>query len=199
MRRVIRATAASLARAARRLTSWAPGARRARRRVSTTGEGSITHMGRPRCSRRLLGGLGRLRGGETKTGSLVIQTPRGNNPLVRIAALEPCAIRVSVGLALLGGHGLFCGRKNRHVTTAATLGGEFDRAGGGGEQGVVAAEADVVTRVEGGAALTHEDVAGQNVLAAELLHAEALGMRVATVARRTTGFLVSHRSAPVLV
>jgi hypothetical protein len=32
-----------------------------------------------------------------KTGSLVIQTPRGKLSLVRIAALEPCAIRVSVG------------------------------------------------------------------------------------------------------
>src|SRR5690606_21761748 len=97
------------------------------------------------------------------------------------------------------GHGLFGGRKNRHVATAATLGGEFDRAVDGGEQGVVAAEADIVARVEGGATLTHEDVAGQHALAAELLHAEALRLGVATVARRTTGFLVSHGFAPVLV
>src|SRR5690606_8948249 len=97
-----------------------------------------------------------------------------------------------------GGHGHFSGRKNRHVASAVGFFGEFYSAVGGREQGVVAAEADVVARVEGGAALAHEDVAGQHVLAAELLHAEALGVRVATVTRRTTGFLVSHRSAPCL-
>jgi hypothetical protein len=44
-----------------------------------------------------LEGSGGIEAGKTKTGSLVIQTPRGNLSLVRIAALEPCAIRVSVG------------------------------------------------------------------------------------------------------
>ena len=102
------------------------------------------------------------------------------------------------GFALLGGGGLL-GRKDRHVTTATGLGGEFHRALNQGEQGMVAAQADVVARMPLGAALTHDDVAGQDVLAAELLYAEALGFRVATVARRTTGFLVSHGSGPALL
>uniref|UniRef100_A0A0N4ZIQ5 GGDEF domain-containing protein n=1 Tax=Parastrongyloides trichosuri TaxID=131310 RepID=A0A0N4ZIQ5_PARTI len=104
-----------------------------------------------------------------------------------------------VQFALLGGHSLsiVVGRgENRHVTTATTFGGEFHSAGRGGEQRVVAAKADVFTGVEGGAALTHEDVAGQNLLAAVLLHAKALGMGVATVTRRTTGFLVD-RAVPL--
>jgi len=62
---------------------------------------------------------------------------------------------------------------------------------------VWSAHADLRAGMEGGAALAHEDVAGQRMLAAELLHAEALRLGVATVTRRTTGFLVSHGFAPV--
>src|SRR5690606_33324756 len=144
-------------------------------------------------------GSGGQRGGETQTGSLVIQTPRGIFSLVRIAASKSNAIPDLVQFALLGGHSLsvVVGRENRHVTTATTLGGEFHGAGHGGEQRAVAAEADVGARVEGGAALTHEDVASQNVLAAVFLHAEALGVGVATVTRRTAGYLMSHLAAPL--
>ena len=42
---------------------------------------------------------------------------------------------------------------------------------------MVAADADVDARVELGAALAHEDVAGEHVLATELLHAETLAGR----------------------
>src|SRR5690606_29377365 len=104
------------------------------------------------------------------------------------------------GFALLGGHrlGVVVGRENRHVTTAATFGGELHRAGRRGEQGVVAAQADDGARVEFGAALTHEDVARPHALAAELLHATWLRLAVATVTRRPAGFLVSHLAAPLL-
>src|SRR5690606_3486133 len=47
-----------------------------------------------------------------------------------------------------------------------------------------------------GAALTDKDVAGEDLLAAKLLHAEALRLGVATVARRTASFLVCHRITP---
>src|SRR4029079_12849357 len=43
---------------------------------------------------------------------------------------------------------------------AATLGAEFDSAGGGREQRVVATAADVHTGMEVGAALPHQDLAG---------------------------------------
>ena len=43
------------------------------------------------------------------------------------------------------------------------------------EQGVVAAETDVQARMEVGAALTHDDVAGENLLAAVALDAQSLG------------------------
>src|SRR5690606_22619363 len=58
------------------------------------------------------------------------------------------------------------------------------------------AHADIGAGMPLGAALAHEDVAGENLLAAELLHAEALGLRIAPVARRTASLLVCHRSAP---
>src|SRR5690606_21012241 len=61
-----------------------------------------------------------------------------------------------------------------------------------GEEGVVAAHADVVAGPELGAALTHEDVAGDHGFAAELLHAEAAARGVAPVARGAARFLVSH-------
>jgi hypothetical protein len=46
--------------------------------------------------------------------------------------------------------------------------------------------------MEFGAALAHEDLAAIDGLAAETLHAKALTRRVATVARATACFFVSH-------
>ena len=138
----------------------------------------MTHMGEASTHAGLLGGLGPVsRGGETKTGSLVDPDSPRNISLVRIAAVLASAIReISWISRLFGGHGLF-GRKHGDVTTPATLGGEFHRALHEGEKGVVTAQADVVARVELGAALADDDVAGQHALAAELLHAEALASK----------------------
>src|SRR3546814_9836509 len=70
-----------------------------------------------------------------------------------------------------GGHppALFSGARrrllqgiDRHVSAAAALGLEGNGALGLGEEGVVLAEADVAARVELGAALAHQDVAGRS-------------------------------------
>src|SRR5204862_7513929 len=55
---------------------------------------------------------------------------------------------------------------------------------------VILAQADVVAWVPLGAALAHNDVAGAHILAAELLHAEALALTVAAVAGRAACFLM---------
>src|SRR5437660_120206 len=68
---------------------------------------------------------------------------------------------------------------------APPLAVEVDCAGGQGEEGVVAAEADVAAGVEAGAALADDDAAGLDRLAAEDLHAEALAVRLAAVAAGT--------------
>src|SRR6516162_6526109 len=60
---------------------------------------------------------------------------------------------------------------------------ELDRAGRGGEQRMVAADADMRPRMELGAALAHDDIAGNDDLAAELLDAEAPAAAVTPVAR----------------
>src|SRR5688572_4466755 len=60
------------------------------------------------------------------------------------------------------------------------------------EQGMVPADADAVAGIIFGAALAHDDVAGEDILAAELLHAEPLALGVAAVAGRTACFLVCH-------
>jgi hypothetical protein len=47
-----------------------------------------------------------------------------------------------------------------------------------------------------GAALANDDVAGNDCLAAEDLHAEALRLRIATVLAATACFLVCHFASP---
>src|SRR5207302_11460412 len=60
------------------------------------------------------------------------------------------------------------------------------------EQRVVAAHADLVAGMELGAALAHDDVAGDDDLAAVFLDAEAPARTVAAVARRAAGLFVCH-------
>src|SRR5262245_11205077 len=59
-------------------------------------------------------------------------------------------------------------------------------------QRVVAADADVGAGVHARAALPHQDLAGIDALAAVDLHAEALRLGVAPVARAAACFLVCH-------
>ena len=59
-----------------------------------------------------------------------------------------------------------------------------------GEQRIVLAHADVAAREEARAALPQDDIAGSDDLTAEFLDAEALGVRVAAVARRPQALLV---------
>src|SRR5262249_14430682 len=68
----------------------------------------------------------------------------------------------------------------------------LDLAGRAREQRVVAAHADIGTGVIDRAALAHEDVARQNVLAVVALDAEAPARGVAAVARGAACFLVCH-------
>src|SRR5690606_38100897 len=75
------------------------------------------------------------------------------------------------------------GRDDTHVATAkSALHFEFDHAFHFREQGVILAHANTVTGVELGTALTHDDVARNDFLAAIHLHAKAFGFLVATVA-----------------
>ena len=67
--------------------------------------------------------------------------------------------------------------------------------GGHREQRVVAAPADQVTRVELGAALPNDDLAGLDDLAAEPLDAKPLGVGVTTVPRAGRTLFVCHLGA----
>jgi hypothetical protein len=69
---------------------------------------------------------------------------------------------------------------------------ERDHAVLEGEEGPVATNADILAGVQAGAALTDEDVAGEDGLPAEALDAATLGMAFATVAGCSLTFLVSH-------
>jgi hypothetical protein len=63
-------------------------------------------------------------------------------------------------------------------------------------QGVIAADADALTRMDVGAALTDQDVAGQNKLTVAALDAEALGLGITTVLGRTYAFFMCHCDLP---
>jgi len=81
----------------------------------------------------------------------------------------------------------------QHVDELAALAlAELHHAVRGREQGVVAAAADVLARVEPGAALAHEDRAGGDDLAVEPLHAEALCCGVAAVAGGAAALGLRH-------
>src|ERR1044071_3485454 len=73
---------------------------------------------------------------------------------------------------------------------------ELDRTRRQREQRVVAAPADQVARVEVRAALAHDDLAGEDLLPAEALHTEPLGVGVATVARARRTLFVCHLGTP---
>ena len=76
------------------------------------------------------------------------------------------------------------------ATTACNA--ELDDAGRQGEQGVVLAAANIVTRVEVSAALAHDDLAGVDGLATEALDAKALRIGVATVSGAGRTLLLCH-------
>src|SRR5512147_372455 len=84
------------------------------------------------------------------------------------------------------------GDRNDVHDLAATVGTELHRTGLQGEQRVVAATADAGAGVEVGAALTDQDLTCAHDLTAEALHAEPLGVGVATVPGGRCALLVCH-------
>src|SRR6195952_824387 len=83
-------------------------------------------------------------------------------------------------------------RRNDVDDATAPLGAELHVARDQREQGVVLATADAAAGVEVSAALAHDDLAGVDELTAVALHAEALGVGVATVLGRRCSLFVSH-------
>src|SRR6476620_7344884 len=83
-------------------------------------------------------------------------------------------------------------RLNRYEYAAFGFGPEFDAAVGQGKQRMIFGQADIGARVPFGAALARDNVAGENLLAAETLQAEPLTVRVAAVAGGSACFLVGH-------
>src|SRR5690606_27897590 len=77
-------------------------------------------------------------------------------------------------------------------------GGELHLAVGQREQGVVAAKADVDARMELGATLADDDVAGLDGLATIDLDAQHLRVGIATVARGTYAFFMCHGDLSLL-
>src|SRR5215831_2403921 len=71
-----------------------------------------------------------------------------------------------------------------------------DLAADFGEQRMILAHGDIGAGEDFGPALSHQDIARKNDLAAVTLDAEPLPRRVAPVARRAARFLVCHPLAP---
>src|SRR5471030_3200057 len=109
----------------------------------------------------------------------------------------PFPLRYPLGWERLFGSHLDRRREHVHLDLAAGPGTERDEAVGGGEEGVVAADTDILARVHLGAALADQDIARHDLLAAEALHAEAASVGIAAVTRRAACFFMCHRTAPV--
>ena len=60
------------------------------------------------------------------------------------------------------------------------------------EESVIRADANVLTGMDLSAALSNNDVAGENRLTVCLLNAETLGLRITTVLGRTNALLVGE-------
>jgi hypothetical protein len=90
-------------------------------------------------------------------------------------------------------------RHYRNEDAALGFGTELNAAVSECEQGVVLAKADIRARMPFGPALARNNVAGDTLLPAEQLDAEALAGRVAPVARRSACFFVSHGRYPDLL
>ena len=69
---------------------------------------------------------------------------------------------------------------------------ELDLAVREGEQGPVAADADVLAGVQLAAALTNDDVTGDDGLAAKFLYAETFRVALATVGGRACTFFMRY-------
>src|ERR1700750_554780 len=77
----------------------------------------------------------------------------------------------------------FSHRNYRNESAAVTLRTKLDMAFDLGEESMVGAHADIKAGMPGGAALTCNDVAGNDTLAAERLDSEAFACRITTVTR----------------
>jgi hypothetical protein len=77
-----------------------------------------------------------------------------------------------------------------------TLDAKLDHTMRRGEQGVIRADADVDAGAIHRPALTNQDIACQHILAAELLDAQALGMRIAAIAITAACFFVCLEISP---
>src|SRR6185295_15902078 len=77
-------------------------------------------------------------------------------------------------------------RVDRNVGAAVSFRVEFHRSVNEREDRVILAEAYIDATAPFGAALAYEDVAGEDGLSGEALHAEALSGRIAFVAPRAT-------------
>ena len=64
------------------------------------------------------------------------------------------------------------------------------------KQRVIAADAHALTRMDVGAALTNQDVAGQNKLTVAALYAQTLGLGITAVLGRTYAFFMCHCVLP---
>ena len=88
---------------------------------------------------------------------------------------------------------LLLGGVNRNLLTILAQTLEADNAAHQREQGVVLADAHVLTGMNLGAALTNENVASLRELTVGTLRAKALGFAVAAVTGRTHTFLMSEK------
>jgi len=83
-------------------------------------------------------------------------------------------------------------RTYTHTFLGAAIPLEFHIAVNGGKEGVVATTADIRSRIDTSAALTHDDGAGSHEFAVEAFYTEHFRLAVATIARAAYTFFMCH-------
>jgi hypothetical protein len=73
-----------------------------------------------------------------------------------------------------------------------------DHAIGEGEEGVIAAHADIVSRTVASAPLPNQNIASEDGFTAELFHAESFTNAIASVTNATLTFFMCHECIPSL-
>ena len=79
---------------------------------------------------------------------------------------------------------------NANALSSACIGLKFDITLNESEESIITSDSNAVTGMDLGASLSYDDVTGDNMLSAELLDTETLGLTVTAVLGRTNTLLM---------
>jgi len=89
------------------------------------------------------------------------------------------------------------GLYNTHTLSCFAVAFKLHNACGKCKEGIITPDTDIEAGMKLCAALPHKNIAGEDHLTAEALHAEALGITIAAVPGTSAAFFMSHATSPI--